>query len=279
MGASGEHGFTRVVGRRFPLGAGGRGRASRWPLAALAVALAAVLQPVAGSSAEGPTIEAASSGPYGYAWKPSTAEIGPGGTVSFKSTSAVIPHGVSWRSGPEAPSCTGVPIEDEGTSWSGSCTFAQPGSYAFVCTVHPTEMKGTSTVTEGGSGGPNPPPPGAPQEPPTGGPAARALKLAASQRGAAARGSIVVSQGATLKVALLASRASLRGPGHRGRARVGSLVRRGLAAGRTKFRVRLSRLAAAVLRRGGRIRLRARITVTAPQHDALKLTRGVVLHG
>lgn len=263
---------SRVAGRgrRAPL----RGRRS---LLVLALATAALLQPVA-SSAEGPTIEAASNGAYGFAWKPSTAAVAAGGTVAFRNNSTVVPHGVSWKSGPEAPSCSGVPVEEEGTSWSGSCTFAKPGTYAFVCTVHPTEMKGTITVGEGGSGPTEPPPGTTPTEPPPGGPAAQGLKLLASQHGAVARGSIVVSQGATLKVDLLARRASLLGPGHGGRTRVGRLVRSGLEAGRARFAVHLTRAARTALRRESRLRLTARVTVTAPQHDPLKLTKGVVLH-
>jgi plastocyanin len=175
------------------MGAPGRGKkvvraasgawAPRRALAALGLGLVAVLLPAASSSAGGPTIEAASDGAYGFAWRPSSAEIGAGGAVSFKSASAIVPHGVSWRSGPEAPSCSGVPVEEEKTSWSGSCTFAQPGTYAFVCTVHPTEMKGTITVLSA-EAPPAGPPPGSGESTgsPLAGPASRALKIAKRQR-------------------------------------------------------------------------------------------------
>jgi plastocyanin len=247
------------------------------PALVLAAAAVAILQPAAASSAEGPTIEAASSS-AGFVWKPSSASIAPGGSVSFKSSSTVVPHGVSWRSGPEAPACSGVPVDEEKTNWSGNCTFAQAGTYAFVCTVHPTEMKGTITVAEGGPPPGEPPPGSPPPEPPAGGPAGQGVKLAARQHGTVVRGSVLVAQEATLRVVLFASRASLLGQGHGGKARVGRLARSGLQAGRTKFAVHLKRTARAALRRAGRLRVTAKVSVTAPQHDALKLSKGVLLH-
>src|SRR6478735_3923108 len=107
----------------------------RLPLALL-LGCALALPFAAGSSADVPAIEAAGPGGSGYFWKPSTATVGIGGTVSFKNGSGVVPHGVTWTGGPEKPSCSGVPVEQEKTSWNGTCTFAQAGTYAFVCTVH-----------------------------------------------------------------------------------------------------------------------------------------------
>lgn len=249
-------------------------------LVALLLALAAALQSVSASSAEGPTIESASDGPYGYAWKPSTAAIGAGGSVTFRSTSAVIPHGVTWKSVPETPSCNGVPIDEEKTSWSGSCTFAQPGSYAFVCSVHPTEMKGTVTVSSG-EAPPTNPPPGGSSESPLAGRASSALRVARSQRGGAVRGSIALSQaaaGGKLEIQLLARRAALLGAGRSGTMRVGKLIRSHLNAGRLSFRVSLKRVARIALRGSERLALTVRITVRAPSQEPLKLKRGVVLH-
>src|SRR5215207_8711296 len=132
------------------MGAGSRERRSmrdvrRHLLVAGPLALALVLPPGTASSAEGPTIEAS-----GYSWSPSTAQTPTGGSVSFKSPSASVPHGVSWSGGPATPSCSGVPIDEGKTSWSGACAFPQPGSYGFYCTVHPTEMKGTITASTPG---------------------------------------------------------------------------------------------------------------------------------
>jgi plastocyanin len=80
-----------------------------------------------------------------YHWQPSTAEVNPNGTVEFKNAQA-IPHGLVFEAPPAAPSCTGIPSVGTG-NWSGTCTFTQAGTYSFYCPVHPTEMKGTITVS------------------------------------------------------------------------------------------------------------------------------------
>lgn len=98
-----------------------------------------------GGLAAEPTIEATGSSLATYAWTPSTAEVGSGGSVAFKNATANF-HGLSWESGPETPNCTGTPSVGQ-ANWSGSCTFAQGGTYHFYCPVHPTIMKGTVTVT------------------------------------------------------------------------------------------------------------------------------------
>lgn len=111
-------------------------------VAALAVALLGA-SAVTGLAAEA-TIEATGSSLANYAWTPSSAEVDGGGSVAFKNQTA-NPHGLSWKSGPETPSCTGTPSVGQG-NWSGSCTFAQGGTYAFYCPVHPSQMTGTITV-------------------------------------------------------------------------------------------------------------------------------------
>lgn len=242
---------------------------------------AAALQPVTARSAD-PVIESAADGPYGsFVWRPPSAAIAPGGSVTFKSASAVIPHGVSWKGGPETPICSGVPIDEEKTSWTGSCTFAQPGAYAFVCTVHPVEMKGTINVSAGGTPTPPPPAPGGSESPVTGKVSA-ALKLARSQRGASVRGSIALSEassGGRLAIDLLSRRAPLLGAGHAGTMRVGRLVRSNLRPGRLSFAVSLKRFARRALKREKDLPLTVRITLAPPGQKALKLTRKVVLHG
>jgi plastocyanin len=256
------------------------GARKRQFLVALLLGGGAVLQFVAQSSADAPTIEAAGPSPT-YFWKPSTATVGLGGTVTFRNTSTSVPHGVRWTGGPEKPSCPGVPVEGEETSWSGDCTFAQPGTYAFVCTVHPTEMKGTITVLSGESPPPPPPPPGGSQESPLQGSASSALQLAKSQRGSAVRGSVALSQasaGGRLEVILLARQASISAA-KPPMARVGRLVRSPLSAGRASFVVPLKRSARLVLRRNKKLSLRVHVLVTPPGRTAVTLTRGVVLHG
>src|SRR4051794_6824249 len=100
----------------------------------------------AGGLAAEPTIEVTGNSLATYAWTPSTAEIDNGGSVAFKNATANL-HGLSWESGdPETPSCTGTSSVGK-ANWSGSCTFAQGGTYKFFCPVHPAQMKGTITVT------------------------------------------------------------------------------------------------------------------------------------
>jgi plastocyanin len=247
---------------------------------ALLLGGAFALQSAAGSSAEGPAIEAASAG-AGFTWKPSSATVGAGGTVGFKNPSSVVPHGVNWTGGPEKPSCSGVPAGQESTNWSGSCTFAQAGTYTFICPVHPTEMKGTITVTSGEAPpGPPPPPEGSPESPLQGS-AAHALKIAKSQHGGSVRGSVDLSQasvGGRLEVTLLASRASLSAAQRPATSRVGRLVRSASRAGRIAFAVSLKRAARKALRSKKKLPLTVQVVVTPSGQAALTLKRGVVLH-
>jgi plastocyanin len=249
----------------------------RIPLLAVSVGIAGVFLFTAASLAEDPAIEATGSGVYGYYWSPSSAEVSPGGSVTFSSPSASVQHGVTWTSGPESPKCTGVPIDDFKTSWSGSCTFAQAGVYAFKCYVHPTEMTGKITV--GSSGTPNQPPPsgspGSPAAPPL-----EALRLAKRQRGGSVRGSVDISPagaGSRLQVDVFATRAKLFGAGHPGKMRVGLLTRSSLSQGHIGFRVSLKGVARRALKQVERLPLQVKITLTPPQGEVLRRTRAVVL--
>ncbi len=245
------------------------------------LALAALLLAGTAGAAEGPTIEAAERAGYGgFEWKPASAEVGTGGSVTFKNSTS-IQHGIEWTGTPPGtPSCSGVPVGTWGTNWTGTCTFTQAGTYSFRCPVHPAEMTGTITVSSSGTVTTGPPPPAEPPESAPGGPPARSLGLARSQRGAV-RGSIVVSQagaGARLEVDLLAGQAALSGAGRGGGHRVGRLVRSALQPGRVSFTVPISGLGRRALRRHGRLPLTVEVIV-APRHGAaLKLKRGVVLH-
>jgi plastocyanin len=230
-----------------------------------------LLLPVTSGSAEGPTIESAGPGSNGYFWRPPTASIGLGGTVTFKSPSPTVPHGLKWTGGPEKPSCAGVPIEGEQTNWSGDCTFAQAGTYSFICNVHPTEMKGTITVGSSETPPPPPPPPGGPVESPLRGPASSAVKLAKSQHGTSVKGSVALSQAASggkLNVTLLAKKGG----------RVGRLTRLYLKPGRLSFSVPLKARGRRMLKASKKLPLTVQIVVTPPGRAALTLRKGVVLH-
>jgi plastocyanin len=232
-------------------------------LFAVPPALALILLPAVASSAD-PTIEATGGGPY--SWSPSAAQTVPGGAVTFKNPSGSVEHGVTWTSGPETPTCSNVPINDGKTSWTGSCSFTQAGTYGFYCSVHPTEMKGAITVSASGTPPNQPPPTGSPGP----GPALTALKLAKRQRGVSVRGSVDISQsgvGARLQVDLFATRAKLFGAGH------------SLPEGLVPFTVSLKRVARVALRRDERLPLQVKVAVTPTTGAAMRLARTVIVHG
>ena len=229
-----------------------------------------------------------------------------GGAVTFTNPSEV-PHGVEWKSPPATPKCSaGVPVGTSETasakSWSGTCTFPQPGAYTFWCTVHHQEMSGTITVSSTGTTTSTtinyPPPtttgstaaPGYPSSGPEQGPSGRsplagsastAVKLSSSQHGSSVRGSVAISQagaGGSLEVDLLAKSASLASGARATRARVGKLVRRGLSAGKASFSVPLSAKGRRALRHHGHLALRAVVEVSSPAAATLSASRSVVLH-
>ncbi|HET9592447.1 MAG TPA: plastocyanin/azurin family copper-binding protein [Solirubrobacterales bacterium] len=109
------------------------------------LSLTALGATAAGGLAAEPTIEVTGNSLATYAWTPASAAVDGGGSVTFKNATANF-HGLVWESGPEAPSCTGTPSVGQ-ANWSGSCTFAQGGTYHFYCPVHPAQMKGTVTVS------------------------------------------------------------------------------------------------------------------------------------
>jgi len=129
------------------------------PAAAL-LGLAMVVLPAVAASETGAAIEAVNKpggGLYGeetHAWSPTAVTVSAGGTVTLSNRTA-IEHGVHWVGGPEAPGCSGIPVGTtsaaRGANWSGTCTFAKPGTYTFYCTVHGPEMTGTITVKNPGT--------------------------------------------------------------------------------------------------------------------------------
>jgi len=277
----------------------------RWryvPLVAV-LGLAAAVLPAIASSETSPTIEAtntAGSGLYSeehHSWTPSQVSVMAGGVVTF-SNSSEVPHGVEWRSALK-PTCeegagkvpVGTTAAASGTKWSGACTFSQPGTYTFYCTVHGPEMTGTVTVAANGTTTvtttttPTTTAPGTTtpkSETPTGSPFSGAPSVPSSQRGTAVHGSLEISQagaGARLEVDLLAGVATLSRTAGGKRVTVGRLVDRSVKAGRLPFSVKLNAKARRALHRRHRLALTVRFVLTPFYGEPTTLTRTVVLHG
>ncbi len=247
------------------------------PLIAAVVALPAVA-----ASETSPVIEAVNkpgSGAYAeehHAWSPARASVVAGGAVTIRNP-GTVPHGVHWIGGPATPACSsGVPVGTSaaasGTKWSGTCTFAQAGTYTFYCTVHGAEMTGTVTASAAGA------PPAPSEGSPLAGSASEAIKLASNQHGKAVHGSVAISlagAGGRLEVDLLANSASLASARQ---VRVGRIVRTELQAGKVSFSVPLNARARGALRRHGRLGLSVKVTVTLAGGSAVSSTRHIVLH-
>jgi plastocyanin len=251
------------------------------------------LLPAIASSDTSPTVEAVEPGLYEHAWSPKQVTVGAGGAITIRNPSAT-PHGVHWVGGPATPVCSsGVPVgttaSASGAEWSGTCTFAQAGTYTFYCTVHGPEMTETVTVSGGGTTTTTTTPtgttptgttPGSPVEPLGGSVLLRGAALASIQRGGAVHGTVkVAGVGGRLQVDLLATGASLGKPRHQARVRVGRLVRDRVPAGEASFRVRLDASARRALKRHRRLALVVRITLTPSHGTPSSITRTVVEHG
>jgi plastocyanin len=217
----------------------------------------AVLLAPALATGQSPGITAVDSPSPAWQGTPVTVAVGEAVRFSYSGTKE---HYVKFTSGPP-PSCTpGVAMAYKTGSWSGECTFAAVGDYAFICPLHDTPyttMRGTvrvlaATPTPDASATPQPDASPTPDPPP--GPAVQprqtSLKvtLASGQRGTRVRGRVEVVQAASrLEVTLMARRV-----------RVGRVVRTSLAPGRVSFSVPLN----AKGRRALRSRKRLDVTVT-----------------
>ena len=252
---------------------------------------AVVILPALASS-ETTTITAYNEpGLYGrHSWMPSTATVGPGGVVKFANPYGETRHGLKFTGGPATPSCTGIPVaateEIGATSWQGECTFSAPGTYSFVCTVHPAEMKGTITVNPNGTTTtttttPTTTVPTTPVEPPSGSPLFGGLSLRSSQRGGSVKGTLDISRagaGDRLEIDVFAKSASVAKAGRTARVRVGRLVRGSVSAGELSFAVKLSANARRALKRHRRLALTVKIALTPVYGESLTATRPVVEH-
>jgi plastocyanin len=258
------------------------------------VAALVVLPAVAGSETT-PSISAYNEpGGYGYhSWMPATATVGSGGVVKFSNPYSTTYHGLKFTGGSAGatPSCTGIPAaasEETGAiDWHGECTFSAPGTYTFICTVHPTEMKGTITVNPNGTTTttttttPTTTIPTTPIEPSSGSPLLGSPSLRSSQRGGSVRGSLDISKtgaGDRLEIDIFAKGASLARAGHARRVRVGRYVRGSVPAGTLSFATKLNAKARSALKRHRRLALTVMIVLTPGQGEPLTVTRSVVEH-
>lgn len=265
------------------------------PLVALLGVATAVLPAIA-SSETSPAVEAVNEGGgiYGehHHWSPSQVTAMAGGVVTF-SNPGTVPHGVEWVGGPEKPACSsGVPVGTtetaSGGKWSGTCTFAQAGTYTFYCTVHHAEMTGTITVNANGTTTTTTTTPTTTTttttttpEPTGGSPLLGSPSLRTSQRGGVVKGSLVVSKagaGDRLEIDAFASSASLAKAKHSTRVRVGRFVRGSVSAGRVSFVVVLNARARNALKRHHRLALTVTITLTPFYGEPTTLARSVVEH-
>lgn len=276
-------------------------------LAAIVVGAAAGVLPALASSATEPAVNAVCASECSsfypkYAWSPSEASIGAGGAVKFANATPGTPHGIVWSSSVKPSCASSVPVGEgkfSSEEWSGTCTFSQPGTYTYYCSVHGPSMSGTIQVSPEGTTttsptGPAPstetstsPPatttPSSPTAPASllAGPASRALKLAKSQRGGQVHGSVALSTaavGGRLEVKLLARRAALAGTRSHALLAVGRLVRSVAHAGSMPFAVSLSRPARRALAHRHRLALVVKILLRPAHGQPLTITRATVVH-
>jgi plastocyanin len=242
----------------------------------------AVLPALAAS--ESLPVEAVNEGLYYHHWSNPIQTVIAGDTVKFSNPSGNVPHGLKFTS-PTKPSCTGIPAaateETGAVEWHGECTFSTPGTYAFVCTVHPGEMKGTITVNPNGTTTTTTtttttPPGTTPGETPPPSPLVGGPSIHTSQHGGVVKGALEISQagaGDRLEVNLLATHASLA---RVARVTVGHFTVASVKAGRQSFSVKLTAKAKRVLHRRKRLPLTVSIVLTPPHGKPTTVTRSVV---
>lgn len=275
----------------------------RYLVAAVVVGVTVGALPALASSAGEPTVSAicaseCSSFYAKYAWSPSEATVASGGTVKFANTTPGTPHGIVWSSSLKPSCASSVPVGPEKSSseeWSGACTFSQPGTYSYYCSVHGLSMSGTIHVsgegttttvptattpsTETTTSAPTTAPSSPGAAPLLAGPPSRALKLANAQRGGQVRGSIAVSKaavGGRLDVELLAGRSALAGASRHMLLPAGRLVHSVTRAGNMPFAVSLTKRARHALAHRRRLALVVKLMLTPTHGKPLTITRSVI---
>ena len=119
----------------------------------------------AAQQAAGPTITTTESGP---AFTPSTATAKTGDTVTWNFPAVGIHNAESSNEVPADPAWAGFVTSAPPSRGTYTYTFTQPGTYEYLCIVHPN-MKGAITVT-GAPTEPTPTPTATPTPPPSGTP-------------------------------------------------------------------------------------------------------------
>ena len=109
---------------------------------AVALALVTVLAGCASavSNAQGPIETNQVTMPPSYWFDPVAIQVPVGTTVTWRNTDN-FSHSVSVAGG-------AFPMLELPPGESGTITFDQPGEYAYVCTYHAQDMKGTVSVVE-----------------------------------------------------------------------------------------------------------------------------------
>jgi plastocyanin len=229
---------------------------------------------------------------------PPSVTIVAGGNVDFSYPSGNSRHNVVFTGaqpsacgvsqGPASSTSAPLPNSPALAPWDGGCTFADPGTYPFVCALH-GNMTGSVRVVAAGAvpppsvpppaPSPPPPPPAVPPAPPAAvAPAASGLRVASRQRGSTVRGSVRVrSAGSRVLTRAFARRNALYGGRSLHQVQVGRRARSSAPSGRVAFSVALNAAARRALRRNGRLSISLRLTVTPPQGSAYTATRAVVL--
>ncbi|MGH2879166.1 MAG: cupredoxin domain-containing protein [Solirubrobacteraceae bacterium] len=253
-------------------------------------AAVAVLPGVAAS--ESLPIEAVDEGIYYHHWSNATQTIIAGQSVKFANPYSEVPHGLKFTGGPSAPSCSGIPAaagEAAGaTDWHGECNFATPGTYTFICTVHPGEMKGTVTVDANGTTTvtttttPTPTSTTPSEQSGSTSPLSGSPSLRASQGSGTVKGALTIAKagaGDELEIDALASTSTLSHRHQPSHTRVGRFTRASVKAGRLPFSIRLDASARRALARRHRLALMVRIVLTPVYGDATTINRSIVEHG
>jgi plastocyanin len=263
--------------------------------------LAVAVLPAIASSETSPTIEARNTPGSIYEhheWAPTQVSVGSGGVVTLSNPTAV-PHGVEWI-GAAKPTCSsGVPVGSTpaaaGIDWNGTCTFTQPGTYIFYCTVHGPEMTGRVVVSADGTTTTTTPTtpttgtttttgtvPKVQEEAPAGPPLTGAPALRSVGHGTSITGSLQISPagvGDRLEVDLVADAAVLAKSRHGKRVTVGRYVHNSVKAGRQSFTVKLNAKARAALKRRHRLVLTVKLVLTPGYGEPTTRTRSLVVHG